>query len=417
MSKLFSTQEKTRIAKTHYGWEGLTYVTVNGYDWHISTMKRHNGTVSTHCHIVEGNEMGFSWSPFEKKAANEDFHLNTLEKGTKATEKIIREAHFKALAEFDAMNEASQLPVKSSEYQIEVGQIVFTDMVRLENQKDDRRAIYKIEKTKYGTTYHTVYLNGKGFGKDDHIRPITKKFGIGVYYNEGEKITQDEISDLLIAATEWKQQEQARIEAQTLINEQQAQAKKDYLAQFKQADRRQTTNLIKKHIAKTWPQVQEVKVKSEVYSGGSSLNVWYTAPAEIIELKAFIKGFQYGKFNGMEDIYEYSAEYVAPIIDGFICEDFTYTFTNYKECEAIQDAAVETVEIEAPKTEKNADIQLLNYSDRAFAVFGNTKPIKDQLKQMGGKFNAYLTHPETKEKTAGWIFSIKNIDTVKGFLF
>ena len=49
-----------------------------------------------------------------------------------------------------------------------------------------------------------------------------------------------------------------------------------------------------------------------------------------------------------------------------------------------------------------SDIFLIEYTDKAVAVFGDTKSIKDQLKQIGGRFNAYLTH--NGEKRAGWIF-------------
>jgi hypothetical protein len=54
------------------------------------------------------------------------------------------------------------------------------------------------------------------------------------------------------------------------------------------------------------------------------------------------------------------------------------------------------------ETELKADIFLIEYTDKAVAVFGDTKSIKDQLKQIGGRFNAYLTH--NGEKRAGWIF-------------
>jgi len=50
-------------------------------------------------------------------------------------------------------------------------------------------------------------------------------------------------------------------------------------------------------------------------------------------------------------------------------------------------------------------IYIVNYSDRSIAVFGDTKPIKEELKELGGRFNMYLKHDgETK---AGWIFPLK----------
>ena len=46
---------------------------------------------------------------------------------------------------------------------------------------------------------------------------------------------------------------------------------------------------------------------------------------------------------------------------------------------------------------------LVEYSSKAVAVFGDTKSIKDELRAMGGRFNARLTF--NGEKLAGWIFS------------
>ena len=37
------------------------------------------------------------------------------------------------------------------------------------------------------------------------------------------------------------------------------------------------------------------------------------------------------------------------------------------------------------------------------AVFGDTRPRKDELKALGGRFNAYLTH--NGAKVPGWVFT------------
>ncbi|MDH6309028.1 hypothetical protein M2451_001514 [Dysgonomonas sp. PFB1-18] len=47
--------------------------------------------------------------------------------------------------------------------------------------------------------------------------------------------------------------------------------------------------------------------------------------------------------------------------------------------------------------------EIVDYSEKAIALFGDTKAIKDLLKAMGGKFNPRLTY--NNEKQAGWIFS------------
>ena len=56
-------------------------------------------------------------------------------------------------------------------------------------------------------------------------------------------------------------------------------------------------------------------------------------------------------------------------------------------------------------------VEIINYSERAFAVVGEgTKILKDDLKKLGGKYNANLTCG------AGWIFSVKSLDSVRSFL-
>jgi hypothetical protein len=51
-------------------------------------------------------------------------------------------------------------------------------------------------------------------------------------------------------------------------------------------------------------------------------------------------------------------------------------------------------------------IKAIKYSERSIAIYGDTKPIKEQLKAAGGKFNAFLTIEGRKQP--GWIFSAKN---------
>lgn len=56
------------------------------------------------------------------------------------------------------------------------------------------------------------------------------------------------------------------------------------------------------------------------------------------------------------------------------------------------------------------NIQIVDYSDRAFAVIGETKPIKESLKALGGRFNPRL------KCGAGWIFSNKRREKVEQFV-
>ena len=50
-------------------------------------------------------------------------------------------------------------------------------------------------------------------------------------------------------------------------------------------------------------------------------------------------------------------------------------------------------------------IMIVSYSEKAVAVFGQTKPIRELLKEQGGRFNPYLK--KDGENCPGWIFSKK----------
>ena len=59
-------------------------------------------------------------------------------------------------------------------------------------------------------------------------------------------------------------------------------------------------------------------------------------------------------------------------------------------------------------------LEIVDYSEKAIAVFGATKAIKDQLKDLGGRFNPALNYDG--EKRAGWIFSKEQADKVRELL-
>lgn len=397
----FTGHENTRIYQSHYGWQGETHVKVKGKNWVLSTLKRHSGTISTHCHVVQDEGGGsYSFMMFGRDE-NESFYLNELPKGTKATEKTIREAHYKALAMFDEKNQAGELPEASEEYQIEIGQVLFTDGY----SNSYRRAIYKIE----GNKFYTVLLDGTGTRIDTHIRPWAKKFGIGVYYKEGDKISTEEVNNLVLEALESEAKQRLIDQANQLANQTKAEEKKAYLSQFKQADRRTTTNIIKRHILKQWPQVQKVEVKTDVFSGGDSQNVTYYSPEPIKELESFVSSFKEGRFDGMTDMYEYFSDREPIILEGHILQTYKYSDSRHIEVEPLPQKQVQD---QGPVCVSN-DLVMVEYSPLSFAIFGDTKKHKDELKAMGGKFNPYLSRDG--QKAAGWIFANSKADQVKKY--
>lgn len=211
-------------------------------------------------------------------------------------------------------------------------------------------------------------------------------------------------------------------------------------------------------------------VKSETYAGGNSVNITWKDGQTVEQVEKFTAKYQYGSFNGMEDLYEYTnsrsdipqVKYVQEyreLSDEIIKQvaeqlkaiksytdeqlnsyhenpereaaqllyktEIPQTFTGLKvivnpdsqrysdffkvifdTLEQPQAAKEETAA--APET--TGKIQIIDYSEKSFAVIGETKVIKDQLKQLGGSFNPRLNCG------AGWIFSKKKLDEVKAFL-
>ena len=66
---------------------------------------------------------------------------------------------------------------------------------------------------------------------------------------------------------------------------------------------------------------------------------------------------------------------------------------------------------------KPKNIELVKYSERAYALFGEgTKDIKNELLELGCRYNKFLTDPNTGQKRSGWIFSATKLDKIKELL-
>ena len=58
-------------------------------------------------------------------------------------------------------------------------------------------------------------------------------------------------------------------------------------------------------------------------------------------------------------------------------------------------------------------MELIDYSEKSFVAYGEeTRNITQKLKELGGRFNPNLTHPQTGMRFAGWIFSKKQKEAV-----
>lgn len=213
-------------------------------------------------------------------------------------------------------------------------------------------------------------------------------------------------------------------------------------------------------------------VKSDNFSMGDSVHVsWENGPTTN-EVEAIIKKYQYGSFNSMEDMYENTnsredlpqSKYVQTSREKSeelenILNEFTkdleqqnkdldlYHISNFgyqifyktsilpdaysfkieqreNTCGIHEDFYKLTFEApeQAPKKEvkettnfepvevPEGEIQIIDYSTKAIAVIGDTKPLKEGLKSLGGRFNFRLSCGP------GWIFPKTKLEELTAFL-
>lgn len=117
----------------------------------------------------------------------------------------------------------------------------------------------------------------------------------------------------------------------------------------------------------------------------------------------YASSFRYNDSDGMQDYFDTNFYIHIEITDKYQVIEPKVKKSTAKEEKEGNTNVVEPVTVEG--------IEVVDYSEKAVAVFGDTKAIKEQLKELGGRFNPSLNY--NGEKRAGWIFSKKQADKVK----
>ncbi len=166
------------------------------------------------------------------------------------------------------------------------------------------------------------------------------------------------------------------------------------------------------------PFSEEYKEKHEYrYSKGynehGDTKDWTTEPAQkvIEKVKAFVMQYIHDDSDGMIDYFDRN------IYDHYEVGQYNKPFRLIEKKESPKQGEPSSEANEAKASEPVVTpegLEIVNYSEKAIAVFGETKAIKDELKKLGGKFNPALKH--NGEKRAGWIFSKKQADKVRALL-
>lgn len=117
----------------------------------------------------------------------------------------------------------------------------------------------------------------------------------------------------------------------------------------------------------------------------------------------YASSFRYNDSDGMQDYFDTNFYIHIEVSDEYKVIEPKARKSGIKTEKAEESKEMEAVTVEG--------LEMVDYSEKAVAVFGDTKAIKEQLKELGGRFNPSLNY--NGEKRAGWIFSKKKADEVR----
>ena len=289
--------------------------------------------------------------------------------------------------------------------------------------------VYKIECRNDSYIYHLINIETRDFSQTDLPRPLKDKFGIGFYYDDETPEFMDAYEVLLLqseaeykakAKQEAKQREQERKEQlisigkERLQNLMPADTKAVIIAELHEDDSDSMTDYFGYNTIRTVILGFSTHTKDMF----SELRKYAPNFAETAHLAEVNEKYEHReKYAGGEGYYLGESKY-----HDWIIKKEKY----YRDRESIINGFALIAGEESNicvKEQQTAnltpitvagDFLIVDYSQKALAIFGDTKPIKDQLKALGGRFNPKLTHEGSKQ--AGWIFSKSKENELKNLL-
>ena len=248
---------------------------------------------------------------------------------------------------------------------------------------------------------------------DEYCRPISEKFGIGFYYDLNEPLaTDEEITKAVERANQFLKEVE---EEKKKVAEERKQAKEEVLQKYGEIFDRPKGEygtdavLVAKHIRKElyieFPG-QKFSVRKTDYS---TIHIeWNDGPTRD-EVERIIGKHQRcctrDRWN--DDIFDYKDTAFTSVFGGV-----DYLFCNRDTAPENRDISLYTKPTKQVKEEIKplgitSGVQIIDYSERAIAVIGDTKAIKETLKSLGGRFNNRLSCG------AGWIFPKSKEESVR----
>ena len=317
-------------------------------------------------------------------------------------------------------------------YDRDVQTVSINQIVVLEGYAGGSYVVYDITRDQYGFTYHLVHTSTYDFSTSNLIRPLSEKFGIGIYYDSENPTFLDplETAALLAKAKEKKAEEERKAK--------EAREEHERISKIGAARLLPLIPSDAKAVIIGELRVSECDSYTDYYNYRIERTVILGFSKHTRNLFSEMRKYA-ANFEGTAHLAEYNADYEHrenySMGDGMYLGRNKYSgWTISKEpiysLEKLLERYAHTAGDEAniclkttqPPTDTaeqptvSADLQTLNleiveYSEKAIAVFGDTKPIKDVLKGLNGLFRANLTY--NGERRAGWIYSKKQKTKVR----
>ena len=293
---------------------------------------------------------------------------------------------------------------------------------------------------------------------DRNCNPFTKRYGIGFYWDDKEyfSYSNEQVFEFIERAERLTKMIQAKKDVK---NESDRKEKQDLPAMFPHLtpiggtnDYKEIYKILRSNIVaelkKNFPDTK-FSIKKEHYS---CIRIEWTNGASENKVNEIVSKFKDHEFDVSGDYHDYEPSNFNEIFGGIeyvfcnreysseinaLFEEFKGKFSNFDEynlsrafgemkrragfpgdaknfiirktgkkagltseiyeISCTEEKREDQEEVSEPKNETN-NIELVDYSEKAIAVFGETYEIREELKKLGGKFNRNL------KGRAGWIF-------------
>ena len=292
-------------------------------------------------------------------------------------------------------------------------------IIQMNGYENDRYVVYNIVNTQWGLSYELINLRTKQFEQCNSIRPLSQKFGIGYYYDDKtpEFVDSFEVAVLRSEAKQIAQKEQTEKEQQEQQNEQLKAIGKERLRSLIPAD---TKAVI---VAELHENESNSMIDYFGYRTVRTVILGFSTHTKDLfaEMRKYAANFEEtAHLSEVNEEYEHREKYTGGAgyylgknrYSGWVVKKEKY----YKDRESIINAFAliageeSNIHIKEQQATTNAtpttitgNFIIVDYSQKALAVFGDTRAVKDELMALGGRFNPKLTYGVTKQ--AGWIFS------------